>query len=74
MQEAVRTYRNLIFRCPSPSVWLLVGAPATLAFDGAVWVLSMTNRDGEFLEGRFFRRLDATQFLSNYYGTGKKAS
>lgn len=71
---AQRVKGRLIFDCPSPSVWLLVGAPITLAFDGAVWVLSMTDRDGFFREGRFFQRDDAIQFIAKAFGTGKKAS
>ena len=71
MQNAVRTKFGLVFDCPSPSIWLLVGASATMAFDGATWVLSMTDRDGFFREGRFFSRDDAIAFLSTLYGTGR---
>ena len=71
---AQRVKSRLIFNCPSPSVWLLVGAPLTLAFDGEVWVLSLTDREGRFREGRYFRRDDAIQFIAKFYGTGEKAS
>lgn len=74
MQNAVRRSSGLVFECPSPSIWMLVGAPVTMAFDGAVWIMSLTDREGCFREGRFFSRDDAIRFLSERYGTGEKAS
>jgi hypothetical protein len=64
------TQRNsfgLIFDCPSPSVWNLVGAPVMLAFDGAKWIISMVNRDGQFCEGHYQSRDEATRFLARCF-------
>lgn len=69
MQCAVRKTQGLIFECPSPSIWNLVGAPLTLAYNGQCWVLSMVDRDGHYREGRYKTRNEAIQFMARCYGT-----
>ncbi len=53
-----RTVNGLAFRIISPSVWQFVDYPATLAFNGAMWVLSM---GGQYRE--FARRDDALNLI-----------
>lgn len=65
--NATRMTKGLLFECPTPSVWYLVGAPVTMAFDGSQWVVSMTGRDGIFREGRYSSRDEAIELLSRCY-------
>lgn len=69
--SAVRKTNQLIFSCDSPSVWVLLGAPVVLAYNGKCWVLSMTDRLGVYREGQYPKRTDAIQFLEKYYGKCK---
>ena len=43
-----RTVNGIAFRIVSPSVWQFVDYPATLAFNGAMWILSMGGKHREF--------------------------
>ena len=64
---ATRMKSGLLFECPTPSIWLLVGAPVTMAYDGEKWVVSMTGRDGVFREGRYPSRDAAIELLARCY-------
>lgn len=69
-----RQFHRLMYECTTPSVWMLVGAPVTLAFDGMNWIVSMMDRDGFFREGRYLRRDDAMMAIGRVYdkmGTGE---
>ena len=68
MQHAIRKINGLIFECPSPSIWNLVGAPLTLAYNGREWVLTMVDREGNFREGSYASHDKAIQFMSTCYG------
>ncbi len=67
-QYAIRKINGLIFECPSPSIWNLVGAPLTLAYNGQKWVLTMVDRQGQFREGQYQSRGEAVSFISSCYG------
>jgi hypothetical protein len=56
MMPALRIVQGLIFECPSPSIWQLVGGPVMIAYDGKVWKVSMVDRDGAFREGQYASR------------------
>lgn len=52
---AMREASGLLFECPSPSVWYLVGQPVVIAFDGNMWLLSFTtnkNHHEEYFHDR----------------------
>ena len=72
MQNAIRTSRGLLFECPSPSVWFLVGAPVTVAYDGQQWKVSMTDREGYYREGAYGSREEAMTFLAKCFRTEMK--
>jgi hypothetical protein len=65
--SATRTVGKLVFECPSPSIWQLVGGPVMLAYDGKVWVVSMCDRDGTFREGRYASRARALDLVALAY-------
>lgn len=65
---AIRKVKHLIFECPSPSIWNLVGAPLTLAYNGKAWVLTMIDGLGQFREGQYASRDEAIAFMVRCYG------
>ncbi len=65
---AIRRSGKLVFECPSPSVWMLVGAHAMLAFTGSCWLLSVMDKQGHIREGQYPKRDEGLKFLEQYFG------
>lgn len=68
---AMRNVEGMIFECPSPSVWHSRDLPVTIAFNGALWQLSLVNKLNQRKSASFATRDEAIKCVIENCGGAK---